>query len=251
MSLVAEAIAEEVEVEDKVITPSLDAIVNGIGSDGTRWKEVADVFSFTSSGVGFYMARQCTVGNLISLKTKMPPHLRCYDHDSKSYEVWGLVQHCHMSTRLDASAFQVGVAFIGKHPPATYAANPHQNYRICGMNDVGLWSVTESNSRFVQRKELRFWNKIDFYLALIDDRRETVGGERTSTENISKSGAAVITKLELKQGDRIKLINEEFDFSSLAIVCNSEPHEDGRYRINLEFIGGSFPVGKLKTPGTK
>jgi hypothetical protein len=114
------------------------------------------------------------------------------------------------------------------------------------MNDLGLWSITESDSRFVQRKELRYWRKIEFYLALIDQRRETIGGERTLTENVSKSGAALTTNLELKVGDRIKLINEEFDFSSLAVVCSSQANTEGKYRISLEFVNGSFPVQKLE-----
>jgi hypothetical protein len=233
------------EVENTVTTESIQTIVNGTSADGESWKEVADVFSRTTSGVGFYMPRECSVGTLISLMVQMPAYMRCYDHEEEFYHVWGLVQYCHVATHNDMPAFQVGVAFIGKVPPASFAANPLQNYRISGMNDLGLWSVAESDSRFVQRKELRYWQKIEFYLALIDQRRETIGGEKTVTDNISKSGAAVVTKLELSVGDRIKLINSEFDFSSLAIVCNSKELADGRKRVNLEFINGTFPVHRL------
>jgi hypothetical protein len=235
------------EVENTVTTESIYTVVNGTDADGESWKDVADVFSFTTSGVGFYLPRECGVGTLISLMVQMPAYMRCYDHEEEFYHVWGLVQYCHVATHNDMPAFQVGVAFIGKVPPASFAANPLQNYRISGMNDVGLWSVTESDSRFVQRKELRYWQKIEFYLALIDQRRETIGGERTLTENISKSGAAVVTRLDLSVGDRIKLINSEFDFSSLAVVCNSQKLTDGRNRINLEFINGAFPVHRLNS----
>jgi hypothetical protein len=235
------------EVENTVTTQSMHTVVNGTDSDGEPWKEVADLFSYTSSGVGFYVPFECGVGTLISLTVQMPAYMRCYDHEEEFYHIWGLVQYCRISTHNDEPAFQVGVAFIGKTPPASYVANPLQSYRICGMNDLGLWSVTESDSRFVQRKELRYWQKVEFYLALIDQRRETIGGERTFTENVSKSGAAVVTRLELSVGDRIKLINSEFDFSSLAVVCNSQNTDDGRNRINLEFINGSFPVHKLNS----
>jgi hypothetical protein len=235
------------EVENTVTAESIQTVVNGTSAEGESWKEVADVFSFTASGVGFYMPRECVVGTLISLMVQMPAYMRCYDHEEEFYHVWGLVQYCHVANHNDLPAFQIGVAFIGKVPPATFAANPLQNYRISGMNDLGLWAVTESDSRFVQRKELRYWQKIEFYLALIDQRRETIGGERTFTENISKSGAAVVTRLELGVGDRIKLINSEFDFSSLAIVCNSQELPDGKIRINLEFINGSFPVHRLNS----
>src|SRR5215218_6036910 len=110
MSLAVEMLEEVIEeVKDTETVQSLSTLVNGTGPDGKQWKEVAQVFSFTSSGLGFYMDRQCTVGNLISLKTKLPPHMRFYDHDSKTYDVWGLVQYCHMSTQSDALGFQVGV----------------------------------------------------------------------------------------------------------------------------------------------
>ena len=234
------------EVENTVITQSLKTVVKGADADGEEWEEAAELFSHTSSGVGLYMARSCAVGSLVSLMVEMPAYMRCYDHDEEFYHVWGLVQYCHVSTHNDVPGFQIGAAFIGKVPPKSYAANPLQNYRICGMNDLGLWSITESDSRFVQRKELRYWRKIEFYLALIDQRRETIGGERTLTENVSKSGAALTTNLELKVGDRIKLINEEFDFSSLAVVCSSQANTEGKYRISLEFVNGSFPVQKLE-----
>ena len=237
------------EVENTATNHTIQTVVNGTASDGEQWKEVADVFSHTASGLGFYMPRECAVGNLISMMVPMPAYLRCYDHEEEFYHVWGLVQYCHSATHDDMPVFQIGVAFIGKVPPASFDANPLQNYRICGMNDQGLWSVTESDSRFVQRKELRYWEKVTFYLALIDDRRETIGGERAATDNISKSGAAVTTSLELSVGDRIKLINTEFDFSSLAVVCNSVEREDGKYRISLEFVNHSFPVHRLKSSG--
>ncbi len=240
----------DTEAREEII-PSFYTVVNGIGEDGERWKEVADVFSFTASGVGFYTARECTVGNLVSLMLQMPPHLRCYDHEEEFYQIWGLVQHCHLSSSNELTAFQVGVAFVGKFPPASYGGNPLQNYRICGMDKDGLWKVTESTTRFVQRKHLRYWKKIDLYLALIDSRRETIGGERAITENISKSGAAVLTSLDLNIGDRVKFISEKFDFSGLAIVCNMQTVKNGKTRLNLEFVENTFPVEKFKRPKSR
>ncbi len=228
------------------VSSSIYTIVNGIDNDGEPWKEAADVFSYTTSGIGFQMPRQCSVGTLISLMLNFPSHLRCYDHDEEFYRIWGLVQHCHLGSGEDASTYQIGVAFIGLSPPATYGANPLQNYRICGMTDEGLWSVTESNTKFVQRKEIRYWTHIRPYLALIDNRRETIGGEWASTENISRGGAAVISGLGLNSGDRLKFICEEFDFSGLAVVCNSQQRTDGKLRLSLEFVESEFPVDKLK-----
>lgn len=236
-------VTEEVKEADAA---SLYTVVNGLDAEGESWKEVADVFSYTSSGVGFHMPRSCNVGTLISLMLQLPPHLRSYDHEEEFYHIWGLVQNCHLTSNDELSAYQIGVAFIGKSPPASYGANPLQNYRICGMNEDGLWKVAESTTRFVQRKDLRYWKKIDVYLALIDSRRESIGGERTVTENISKNGAAAKTSLVFNIGDRVKLISEEFDFSGLAVVCNMKELKDGQSRLHLEFVENCFPVEKLK-----
>jgi PilZ domain len=229
------------EAEANVET-SLYTIVNGIDNDGEPWKEAADVHSFTSSGISFQLAKKCSVGTLISLMLNLPSHMRCYDHGEEFYRVWGLVQHCHLSSNDEGTSYQIGVAFIGDEPPATYGANALQNYRICGMSEDGLWNVTESDSKFVHRKELRYWTQIRPYLALIDSRRETIGGEWGSTENVSRSGAAVISRLDLNVGDRLKFISEEFDFSGLAVVCNAQEQEDGKRRLSLEFVENDFPI---------
>lgn len=248
MMAIDSAVADEIQDSE---ANSLYTVVNGLDEDGEAWKEAADVFSYTASGLGFYMTRECTVGSLISLMLQLPAHLRCYDHDEEFYQVWGLVQNCNSSGSGEAGGFQIGVAFIGNVPPPSYVANPLQNYRICGMTNDGLWKVTEADARFVQRKELRYWRKLNLYLAMIDSRRETVGGERTTTENVSKHGAAVVTNLELHVGDSVKLISEEYDFSSLAVICNVKALKDGRSRVSLEFIGGTFPVEKFKNSSHK
>jgi len=236
-------------VRDQVIEeaslPAISAIVKGCDEDGS-WEEVADVISYTSTGVCFYIPRPCSVGNLLSLELDLPGYLRCYDFETDLYQILGLVQISHMSTTVDLAAYQVCVALIGKTPPASFVADPKQNYRIGGMNEYGLWTVVESDSPFVQRKGLRFWAKIDLYLAMIDARRETVGGEKTTTENISRNGAAVVTSLNLNIGDRVKFICEEFDFSGLAVVCNTQSIDKTRSRLSLEFVENQFPIEKLR-----
>ena len=236
-------------VRDEVIMeaslPSISAIVRG-NANGEPWEEVADVISYTSTGVCFYIPRPCSVGNLLSLELDFPGYLRCYDFETDLYEVLGLVQISHMSTTVEIAAYQVCVALIGKTPPASFTKNPLQNYRITGMNEYGLWTVMESESPFVQRKGLRFWAKIDLYLALIDARREPIGGEKTTTENISRNGAAVMTSLDLNVGDRVKFISEEYDFSGLAVVCDVHPVGKAGSRLNLEFVENEFPIEKLR-----
>jgi len=213
--------------------------------DDSSWKEVADVISVSSSGAGFYLPRPCEVGQLISLLMPLPDELRCYDHDKELYRVFGLVQHCYEGTGDDSNGYQIGVAFVGKVPPASYLENPKTSYRICGMDEDGLWKVAETQGAFKKRQHMRYWTSIDLYLALVDGKKDAIGGEKTVTENISRSGAAVWTTLDVNVGDRVKFISEKFDFSGLAVVCNRQKGDDKRFRLHLQFVETMFPVNQL------
>jgi hypothetical protein len=175
----------------------------------------------------------------------LEPYLRCYDHDKELYRVWGLVQHCELVSADDETNFHVGVAFIGKHAPESYRNNSMQHYRISGVDGDGMWCVDESKTAFRKRSHLRFWKSINLYLAVIDTKDGSIGGERTVAENISRGGAAVFTTLNVNTGDRVKFISEEYDFSGLAVVCNRETGEDGRTRLHLKFVENRFPVETL------
>ncbi|PYS89078.1 MAG: hypothetical protein DMF62_08255 [Acidobacteria bacterium] len=242
------AIVNEIENSE---SESIIAVVSGVSADGEDWKEDAEVLNYASNGFGFYLDRECGVGNLVSITMQMPPHLRCYDHDEEFYRVWGIIQNCSAISGDGSHLYQIAAAFIGREPPDSYGEDPLQNYRICGVTGEGLWKVTESNSKFVQRQELRYWHKVELYLVLVGEKRGTLGGERILTENVSKTGAALITNLQLNVTDRIKLISEEFDFSSHATVCNVESLDDGKMRAHLKFIDGQFPVEKLRTERRK
>ena len=239
MSVRTEPLKKKAELAPK----SLYTVVKVKESDDDSWKEVADTISISATGAGFYLKRECQVGSLVSLMMPLPVHLRCHDHDKELYRVWGLVQHCYRVTTDERTGFQVGVAFIGKNPPASYNENPLQNYRICGMNSDGLWRVEEAKSAFKVRKHVRFRKHVDHYLALLDGKQRTVGGERTVTQNISKSGAAVYTTLDIDVGERVKFICEQYNFSGLAVVCNrQDAQSDEPARLHLQFVENTFPM---------
>lgn len=236
--------AETVGGNIGVVSASLSAVVKGKTGDDS-WTEVARVMSVSSSGAGFYLKRECPVGGLVSLMLPLSPHQRSYDYDKELYPVWGLVQHCHVLSADEVTGYHVGVAFIGKHPPESYRKNPTQNYRICGMNENGLWKVKETRAAFKTRQHMRYWKSIDLYLMLVDSKRAKVVGEKSVTENISKSGSSVISNLDVNVGDRVKFISEKYDFSGLAVVCNRQIGDDRRPRLHLEFVENTFPINLI------
>ncbi|HXF42393.1 MAG TPA: PilZ domain-containing protein [Pyrinomonadaceae bacterium] len=244
MSSTIELQTEPLEVTHAV---ALNAVVKGRTSDSRQWKEIADVSGLTATGATFFLSKECPVGTLIALILPVPKELRAYDKEKELYRVWGVVQHCQKTLSAnDCETFHIGVAFIGKHQPDSYNENPDQCYKICGMTDDGLWRVTEAKSAYKQRRHTRFHANIEHYLAIVDNNLFPIKGEKTVSENISKSGAAVFTEMEIKTGDRVKFICEKYDFSGLAVVCNVRCGEDGRQRVHLNFVDTYFPVEKIR-----
>ena len=228
---------------------SLYAVVKGREKDDRKWKEVADLISVSPTGSSFNLPRSCEVGTLISLMIPLPVHMRCYDYEKEFYRVWGLVQLCESVIADAPGTFHIGVAFIGKTAPESYKADTNQHYRISGVNEDGMWTVEEARTPFKKRADVRFWRPVDLYLALIDIQNTARAGERTVAENVSRSGAAVFTTLEVGIGDRVKFISEEYDFSGLAIVCNRQVGDDERTRLHLKFVESTFPVETLMKAG--
>ena len=235
------------ETIDKVST-QLFAVVRVKESNGDTWKDSVDIVSISSTGAGFYIDRECQAGRLVAMVIPLEPNLRCYDQEKELYAVFGLVQHCHKVKSEGANRYHVGVAFIGKRTPESYREDPAQSYRICGMNENGLWKIIEAGKEFKPRRDPRFYKSINHYLAVIDAKKTAVAGERATTENISKSGAAVLTTLDVHVGDRVKFISEEYDFSGVAVVCNRKSSPDGRSRVHLQFVENTFPVEKINRP---
>ena len=224
---------------------SLYAVVKGREEGDRKWKEVTDLISVSPTGASFNVPRYCEVGTLISLMIPLPVHMRCYDFDKEFYRVSGLVQHCESVLADAPGTYHIGVAFIGKNPPASYKADTTQHYRIAGVSSDGMWTVEEARTPFKKRADVRFWRPVDLYLALVDIANATRAGERTVAENVSRSGAAVFTTLEVNIGDRVKFISEEYDFSGLAVVCNRHVGHDQRTRLHLKFVESAFPVETL------
>jgi hypothetical protein len=228
----------------------LSAVVKARESKDNFWKQTTDLISLSRSGAGFYVEKKCEVGRLISLLIPMPKHLRCYDIEKELYRVWGLVQHCNPVSGSDgaAAAFHVGVAFVGKRPPSSYNENPLQSYRITGINEDGTWRIVESKTDFVVRRHPRHWLSLNVLLSAWDDDGKLTMDETAMTDNISKSGAAVVSNMQIDVGDSVHFDSIEHDFSTLAIVRNRQTSEHELPKLHLEFIGESFPTEALKLP---
>lgn len=225
---------------------TLSAVVKVKDNKNNIWKEDTKLLSVSRSGAGFYLERHCQVGQLVSLMTAMPRHLRGYDTEKELYRVWGLVQHC--SPVADVSSYHVGVAFVGKNAPESYHLDPLQSYRISGINADGLWKIIEAERPFVIRRYPRFYVPLDSVLALVDENDNVSSQCESVTENISLRGAAVFTELNANVGDCVRFTCDKYDFSALAVVRDRKVSGAGISRVHLEFITADFPVKEINFP---
>jgi PilZ domain len=225
---------------DPRVETDLRTLVQVKESDAETWKEIVRVDSVSRQGAAFELSRPCGVGRLVALVLPMPPELRAYDVNEKAYPVMGLVQYCKASGEGDEASYHIGVAFIGKHVPESYKADPQQSYRISGMSAEGLWQITESEKEFVSRKGARYWLNLDVTVSTVRGQDKV----RTVTQNISSHGAAVYSSLDIQPGEKVKFGCEALDFHAIAIVRNRKGTNE-RATLHVEFVDTEIPAEKL------
>ena len=71
---------------------------------------------------------------------------------------------------------------------------------------------------------------------------QLVMNEQTVTENISRSGAAVFTAMDVAPGTFVKLTSERYNVSVLSVVRARRIGADGITRLHLEFVGSEWPL---------
>src|SRR5215471_4051773 len=97
-----------------------------------EWSEMTRLVDVTPFGAGFTLKRPTEKGRLLHMTIPMPRQLRVFDHTEDQYRVWALVRYMRILLQPDNKPplFDVGVAFIGKHAPASYEAEPSKRYEI-------------------------------------------------------------------------------------------------------------------------
>lgn len=214
------------------------------------WNEVTRLEDVSAFGAGFILKKPVKRGRLIVISLPMPRQLRCYDFLEPQYRVWALVRRC-VPVGVDPSArtYAVGVAFIGKNPPATFMENPAQLYDLSTREDGGLWHLTELNGSTDEsdlpislRRHSRFAIPESLLLEVLDENGDVAASEVTVTENLSLGGAAVFTSFNAEAGSFLRVKSERHNISIIAIVRGKRIGTDGIVRLHLEFIDHLFPL---------
>lgn len=226
--------------------------VKVVGNDSTNasWNEITRLNDVSAFGASLKLTRPVKCGRLLHLTLPMPRQMRCYDHMESQYQIWGIVRRCDLlEDREKGVRYQVGLAFVGKHPPSSYFENPANLYELKPLKGEGLWDITSASTKasdnknpLEDRRHSRYRIPISLSVELLDENGESLKSETTVTENISLSGAAVFTTLEVETGSFIKITSEQDNFSIKAIVRGKRLGADGIPRLHIEFIDSYFPL---------
>jgi hypothetical protein len=220
------------------------------------WTEVTRLIDVTPFGAGFTLTHPMESGRLLNLTLNMPRQLRCYDHAEQQYRVWSLARHVKpLPATADApQRYIVGVAFIGKRPPASYEEDPTTRYEVSASpTESGLFTLIELSRGPESRAHLeteprpatRHNIPVEVLVELFDDKGAVVSSERTVTENINQRGAAVMTSLDIERGRFVRVTSAQYQISVMAAVRARRLGTDGIPRLHLEFIDKQWPIGSV------
>jgi hypothetical protein len=143
--------------------------------------------------------------------------------------------------------FELGVAFVGKHPPASYHSDPKTRYEIAAdPTDQTLWHADERKRAFSEQRQTRLTMPVDVVVEVIDEKGAVAQSEQTVTENLSRTGAAVFTSLKVGRGQFVRLRSARFSLAVLAVVRGTRRGEDNIDRLHLEFVDRQWPLEILE-----
>ena len=232
------------------IALSLPVRVHGRETKNYEWIEMSRMVDVTPFGARLRLKRPTEIGRLLHLTMMMPRQLRCFDHVEDQYRVWSLVRNVKMldPNKEKGAVIEIGVAFVGKRPPQSFADNPARRYDI-GKSDSGLWTLQEGSPDTLfeidatdKRKETRHTISVDIFIEVFSDQGGIEESEATVTENISTTGAAVFTALNVEAGRFLKVSSPQHRSGVMAAVRSRHTGSDGIMRLHLEFIGSEWPL---------
>jgi len=212
-----------------------------------EWTEITRLTDVTPFGAGFTLKRPVEKGRLLHMTIPMPRQLRVFDHVEDQYRVWALVRYIRQVAAADKkpAQFEVGVAFIGKHPPRSYELDPSKRYEIASISAESLASVQdwpEAEATEDNRRLTRHNIPVDILIETLTDEGTLDKSEQTVTENISLRGAAIYTTLDIPMGRFIRLSSEQYRVTVYAAVRGRSMGPAGVPRIHVEFVDREWPL---------
>ena len=222
---------------------TLPVRVRGRDTTTFEWSEVTRLSNVTPFGAGFTLRHPTEKGRLLHMTIPMPRQLRVFDHIEDQYRIWAIVRYTKTTIVENQTVFDIGVAFIGKRPPASYEKEPWKRYDIANSAFQAAKSAEEILIPFAdQRTSTRHTIAVDMRIEVLDENGKVVEREQTVTENISTNGATLFTTLEIPPGRFVRLTSEQYRITAHAAIRACSTGADGVPRIHVEFIDTEWPL---------
>jgi len=214
-----------------------------------QWVEITRLIDVTPFGAGFTLKHPIERGRLLHMTAAMPRQLRVFDHVEDQYRIWALVRYVRLlpAEADQAPVFQVGVAFVGKHPPRSHKEDPAKRYEIASSAtetvlakeiDQVLGAMPSVDNRGQTRHNI----PVDIFLETLNEKAVVAQSENTVTENISSRGATLFTSLAITKGRFVRLTSQQYNLTLFAAVRSCSNGADGIGRIHVEFIDREWPL---------
>jgi len=219
--------------------------VQGRETPTFAWTEVTRLTNVTPFGAGFTLKHPTEKGRLLFMTIPMPRQLRVFDHVEDQYRIWAIVRYMKSAISNNQTVFNVGVAFIGKRPPASYEKEPWKRYDINANVFEAVSKAEDILTAFTSKDErthTRHNIPVDMRLEILDVNGEITDSEQTVTEDISTTGATLFTTLQIPQGRFIRLISDQYGITAHAAIRSRSTGADGIPRIHVEFIDREWPL---------
>lgn len=210
-----------------------------------EWTEITRLINVTPFGAGFTLKRPTEKGRLLHMTIPMPRQLRVFDHVEDQYRIWAIVRYVIGKTTDKGPGFEVGVAFVGKRPPASYDAEPSKRYDIAANIFQALAPAEQMLApmpNVEKRAHTRHNIAVDIRVTILDPEGGILATEHTVTEDISKYGATIFTTLEISVGRFIRITSEQYGLTVHAAIRSRSTGADGVARMHVEFIDKQWPL---------
>ena len=222
---------------------TLPVRVRGRDTQTFEWTEVTRLTNVTPFGAGFTLKHPTEKGRLLHMTIPMPRQLRVFDHVEDQYRIWAVVRYIKTSIVENKTVFEVGVAFIGKRPPASYEQEPWTLYDVTNTTFEAAKSAEEIVIPFADQREFtRHSIAVDMRIEIVDENGKVIEDEQTVTENISPKGATLFTTLDVPLGRFVRLTSEQYRITVHAAIRSRTKGADGVPRIHVEFIDKEWPL---------
>lgn len=215
--------------------------VRGWSPPDGEWDEMTRLIDVTPFGARLSLPRPTEPGRLLHLTMPLPRQLRCFDHAEDHYRVWALVRNVRAVTSDGGASFELGVAFVGKRPPAGFADDPGRLYEAELKEGASLYEP-KPKGEATRSDTTRLSMTVEVEVMLLDAKGGVAQRGMTVTENLSRRGAAVYAPFPAERGEFVLLRSAEFGLEVLAAVRGCRTDERGVAHLHLEFLDREWPL---------